>query len=122
MENKLPEGLRPDIRAAVTPIGGQPADEQVNPPIDDVSQRQSAGQESAQQLLDGSPSAVDNCGGQLLLALRKVVIQRARLDARFVEDLVEPGRGVALTAEQGGRGVDQRGPAAVGSWHGIDNT
>ena len=108
---------QPSRRSAVSP-----RDQQVNPPIDDVGHRQTAGQKSAQQLLDGRPGAIDDGGGQLLFALRKVVIQRAGLDTCLVEDLVEPGRGVALTAEQGGRGVDQRGPAAIGSRHMVDNT
>ena len=69
-----------------------------------------------------APTAVHRRGGQLLLAPRKVVIQRAGPNTRFVEDLVEPGRRVALTAEQGGRGVDQRGAAAIATGHAIDFT
>jgi len=51
-----------------------------------------------------------------------VVIQRPGPHARFGEDLAESGGGIALTPEQGGRGVDQRGTTAVGSGHGIDFT
>jgi hypothetical protein len=46
-----------------------------------------------------------------------VVIQRTGFDAGLVEDLVEPGRRVALAAEQGGGSVDERGAAAIWSGH-----
>ena len=108
---------QPSRRSAVSP-----ATSSVNPPIDDVGHRLSAGQKPAQQLLDGSSGAVDDRGGQLLLSPREVVIQRTRLYRRLVQDLVEPGRRVPLAAEQGGRGIDQRGPAAVWSRHAVDNT
>ncbi len=66
-----------------------------------------------------APALVDDRGGQLLLALRKVVIQRTGLDAGLVEDLVQPGRGVTLAAEQGGGCLDQRWAAAIGSRHAL---
>ena len=46
-------------RAAVASIGAQPSDQQVDPLIDDVGHLQTAGQKSAQQLLDGRPGAID---------------------------------------------------------------
>jgi len=51
--------------------------------------------------LDSGPGAVDGGGGQLLFALPKVVIQRAGFDARRLQDLIDPGCDIALTAEQG---------------------
>ena len=93
-------------RTAVAPVSGQPGYQQVDPPIDDVGDRGAAGQESAQQLLDAGSGVIDHGGRQLLFALRKVVIQRAGLDARFFENLAESRRGIALAAEQSGRGID----------------
>ena len=74
-------------------------------------------EEAAQQAFDLAAGGLDNCGGELLLAVRKVVIQRARLDVRGFENLIHPGGRIALSAKQQGRGVDQRGAASIGAGH-----
>ena len=104
-------------RTAVALIARQPRHQQVDPPLDDVGHRPTGGQEPAQQPLDIGPGGFDDRGGQLLLALREVVIQRAGFDTGLVEDLVEPGRRIALAAEQGGSVLDEGGAAAIGSRH-----
>lgn len=98
-------------------VAGETVDKQVDPAIDDVGHRAVAGQKSTQQLFDAGPCGLDDRGGQLLLASWEVVIQGAGLRSGLREDLIEPGCGIALSAEQGGGGVDQGGPAAIRSRH-----
>ncbi len=77
---------------------------------------------SAQPPLDVGADAVDHRGRQFLLAVGEVVIQRAGLDVGGLQDLVHPGRGVALPAEQQGCSVDEGGSASVRTRHGLDFT
>ena len=67
--------------AAVALIGGQPGGHQVDPAVDDVGHRQSAVEKLPQPPLDGGADAVHDGGGQFLLAVGEVVIQRAGLDS-----------------------------------------
>ena len=106
-------------RASVALVGGQPGGHQVDPAVDDVGDRESAVQKAAQPPLDVGADAVDDRRGQFLLAVGEVVIERARLDVSGLEDLVHPGRGVALPAKQQGRRVDERGSASIRTWHAL---
>ena len=75
--------------------------------------RRVAIEEAAQQPFDLAAGGVDNGSGQLLLSVRKVVVERAGLDVRGLQDLVHTGGRIALPAEQQGRGV-------VSARHGFD--
>ena len=109
-------------RAAVAAIRGQPGHQQVHPAVDDGGHRDVLGERGPQHPFDLGAGGLDHGSGQFLFAARKVVIQRPGLDAGVVENLVQASRGVALAAEQGACGLDQRGAAAVGAGHTLDNT
>ena len=109
-------------RAAVAAVRGQPGREHVQPAVDDRSHRSVVGKRGPQHSLDLRAGGFHHRRCQFLFSAGEVVIQRAGLDPGVVENLVQAGRGVTLSAEQGGCGVDQRGAAAVGAGHTLDNT
>ena len=60
---------------------------------------------------------LDRLLSELLLAARKVMVERASGGATLREQLRKSGRGVPLAAEQGRGGGHERGPASIGSGH-----
>ena len=104
-------------RATVAVVTGELDDEHVDPPVDHICDGCFARKETLQELFNRQPRRLNHCGGQLLLAAGKVVIERPRFDAGVVKDLVQAGGRVALAAEQSRCGLYQRGSAAIGAGH-----
>jgi threonine dehydrogenase-like Zn-dependent dehydrogenase len=104
-------------RTAVAMVRGQAGREDVDPARDHGLDRRLASKELSQQVRDAPADAVDDRCGQFLLALREMVIQRACLDPSHRKDLVQPGRRIALAAEQGCSGIDEDSATAVGARH-----
>ena len=114
-------GYRLD-RAAVALVGGQTGGHQVDPPATMSVTGNPLSRKSRSRRSMSAPTRSTTAAASCLLAVGEVVIQRAGLDVGGLQDLVHPGRGIALPAEQQGCGVDEGGSASVRTRHGLDFT
>jgi hypothetical protein len=103
----------------VTGVAVQAGDQDIDPRRDDVGGRTFGGEDGAQESRDGATGAVDHGRRESGLAVREVVVERACLDVCSRQDLVDAGRRVALSTEQGRRALDERDAAAIGAGHAL---